>query len=179
MKKLTFKNNEMQSVVEKVGQDRARGYKPAKRKTLVLRKGPSKNKNNEDINNSTTKMDTYTVMADCGVGEFLWRRDSADVDGGVGSNCGSLFNESYVPPGISAALYSEFFAWARWYMKAMPGYGHEGWLIDWDAFNQEGIRLAHRLKDELGDSAQVQYIHAFYDPDRDKDPIAINYPGGP
>ena len=40
--------------------------------------------------------------------------------------------------------------------------------MDWDEFNERGIALARRLKEELGSSFGVQYVRAHNDPGKDR-----------
>lgn len=115
--------------------------------------------------------DTYSVMADCGVGEFLWRKEGEYLEPGVGANVYSLMDAGCqgVPSEMSQALFAEFCEWAKWYMSGLPENYANPMNLDWDAFNREGLRLAKRLKVELGETAHVRYVRAWDDPDRDRD----------
>ncbi len=115
-------------------------------------------------------LDTYTVMADCGVGEFLWRRRS-DKPGPpyVGGNLYSLMDERCSPPDeMTAELFAAFCQWARWYMSTDSHNTEIPRNINWVEFNAEGKRLAQRLKRELGNSALVVYAKAWDDPTKNE-----------
>ncbi len=109
----------------------------------------------------------YTVMAGCGVGEFLWVKSSLD-DCLVGDNVFSLMDSPSYQDLISEELFNDFYKWALDYMKAEPLDVFDPWDIKWDEFNARGIALAKRLKEELGDSAGVQYYRADKDPHDDE-----------
>ena len=53
-------------------------------------------------------------------------------------------------------------------MKGQPPDWAEPWIIDWEKFNERGIALARRFKEELGSSFGVQYVRAHNDPDKDR-----------
>lgn len=109
---------------------------------------------------------TFTVMADCGVGEFLWGKDSDDDSCLVGGNIYSLMHEHYYPADISADLFIDMCHWARKYMQGEPRDWLLPWELDWEAFHQEGLALACRLKQEVGYSADIQYVRPWNDPAR-------------
>lgn len=115
------------------------------------------------------KREVYTVMADNGVGEFLWHKDDGDPSPPVGPNLYSLMDERDPETIMSTKLFHEFCDWARWYMSTEPCYYPlEERDIDWDRFNREGMRLATCLKAELGSKATVVYVKAWDDPTEEK-----------
>ena len=102
--------------------------------------------------------ETYTLYADNGLGDFLCHKQGEEVlTNLVGGNYYCLWGEDTPDPIISKSLMTAFCDWARWYMDASKNDGNMPDL-DWDAFNQTGMQLAQRLKDELGDSVQVFYL---------------------
>ena len=121
---------------------------------------------------------TYTVYADCGVGEFLWRKESGStVSGLVGGNLYSLMDENHVPEEMSKELFQDFCSWARFYMSHHNDWEENTRDIDWENFNQRGVDLAQRLKNELGSIADVQYVHAWDDPDCELPPVVLQIRG--
>ena len=108
-----------------------------------------------------TPRHTYIVMADFGVGEFLWYHRSAYPEG-YRTNAGSLMDVGQGNKRMSRELFEEFCPWARWYMA----WDRERQSIDmdWDRFNAEGMRLAERLKAEAGSPVKVMYCRAQPDP---------------
>ena len=115
-------------------------------------------------------MITYTVMADCGVGEFLWLKKEND-ECLVGANVYTLMDVRYIYADddnliMSMELLNQFAQWAKVYMAGQVDDRMDPRNIDWGEFNAEGLRLAKMLKSELGDSANVQYVKAWDDPGR-------------
>ena len=113
-------------------------------------------------------MITYTVMADCGVGEFLWTKDNNEKCL-VGANVYTLMDVRYIYADddnliMSMELLNQFAQWAKVYMDGQADDIMDSRNIDWDKFNAEGLRLTKMLKCELGDSAKVQYVKAWDDP---------------
>ncbi|KEZ77606.1 hypothetical protein [Salinisphaera hydrothermalis] len=114
----------------------------------------------------------YTVMADCGVGEFLWRKDNSERLGGVGGNQLSLMEENIGSEDMSDALFSDFCNWARRYMAALPDDVLEPMNLDWCDFNAAGVRLARRLQKEMAPRGHlVRYSRAWNDPNHDEEPF--------
>ena len=113
-------------------------------------------------------MITYTVMADCGVGEFLWTKDENE-ECLVGVNVYSLMDVNCIHEDdsdliMSMALLNQFAQWVKDYMDGQADDIMDSRNIDWDKFNAEGLRLTKMLKCELGDSANMQYVKAWDDP---------------
>jgi hypothetical protein len=113
----------------------------------------------------------YSVMADCGAGEFLWVARSTE-EGRVGANAFSLMDAPDDQNLISEDLYRQFVDWASIYMATQPRDAAVPRTIDWESFNREGMALTRLLKEELGASANVQYLRAGDDPDR-RSPVLL------
>jgi hypothetical protein len=111
--------------------------------------------------------DIYVVMAGCGVGESLWVKRATDKCL-VGNNVFSLMDSPSYQDLITTGLFNDFYAWAHEYMKHESLDVSDPWEVNWDDFNARGIALAKRLKEELGDSAGVQYVRADKDPHSDE-----------
>lgn len=105
----------------------------------------------------------YAVMADCGVGEFLWVAHGTE-DGRAGANVLSLMNEPEDQDTMSDGLFWKFVDWAREYMNGQPAVWGQPWDIEWEPFNTRGMELTRQLKEELGSSADVRYLRPFMDP---------------
>jgi hypothetical protein len=103
---------------------------------------------------------TYTVMADCGMGEFLWFHRFTDPDGYL-SNAASLMDLGG-HKAMSRELFDDCCEWARRYM-AWDREQHQR-EMDWDDFNAEGRQLAARLKAEVGPLVGARYCRAYPDP---------------
>jgi hypothetical protein len=108
----------------------------------------------------------YIVMADCGIGEFLWYRRNISPSGC--SNLGCLMDKEDTTGRISVGLWGELRRWALWYMELSD---HKDWStgkhtieVDWDRFNAEGLRLARALRAECGADVSVEYCRAHDDP---------------
>ncbi|MEW8349348.1 MAG: hypothetical protein AB2687_13660 [Candidatus Thiodiazotropha taylori] len=109
----------------------------------------------------------YVVMADNGVGEFLWLKDNDDPIPVCGSNVYSLMDKKDLNPIMSGELFSEFCKWAEDFKNNVPVL-EEAVSFDWEAFNKRGIELAKTLKSEWGDEITVRYVRPSQDPDRKK-----------
>lgn len=107
----------------------------------------------------------YVVMADNGVGEFLWYKDNDAPIPLCGANVYSLMDRSDPDPIMSSALFSDFCEWCEEYLRNTL-------LIEvpinfnWVAFNEQGMALAKRLKSEWGDEIVVRYVRPPEDPGR-------------
>jgi hypothetical protein len=117
---------------------------------------------------------TYTVYADCGVGEFLWRKETEDkLSTLVGGNLYSLMDVGHESEEMSPQLFEKFCDWARFYMACDCDGEANTRNIDWDSFNARGLDLAQQLKNELSASADVYYSYAWDDPRRDTLPVLL------
>jgi hypothetical protein len=119
-------------------------------------------------------IDVYTVMAECGVGEFLWHRLSTDACL-AGGNVFSQMDRAEDQDLISEGLFNKLFDWAGEYMGGQPDEWGKQWEVDWVVFNARGMELARLLKEELGATADVQYMRADQDPAGDE---VLLYLGG-
>lgn len=123
--------------------------------------------------NHAANKPVYTVMADCGIGEFLWVKTPAYMtqypgEAAVGANRFGLMDyRDDCSDVMSPALFDKFTEWAKWYMAGQPEDWEEPWDIDWESFNKEGQKLAGMLQAELGNSATVRYFRAWNDPARE------------
>lgn len=104
---------------------------------------------------------TYTVMADRGVGEFLWIRRCTDPEGYI-ANSASLMNVGSGHKAMSRELFDDFCKWATRYIDWDRERHQRG--MDWKEFNAEGRQLAVRLKAEVGPLVKVRYCRAYSDP---------------
>ena len=112
------------------------------------------------------QLKVYTVMADDGIGGFLWNKDDEDR-ALVGGSYFDLMDRADNQDLISKQLFNEFVQWSKAYMKAQPRDRTQVTLLDWNAHNAEGKRLAANLKQELGSKAlRVQYKKDGDDPTR-------------
>ncbi len=109
---------------------------------------------------------SYTVYFDNSLGEFLWGKKSGS--GTPTSRGGNIF-ASYMDCAedqdiMSIGLFNSFCDWANFYMmhdhRCFEGTAD----IDWVLFNERGMLLAERLKEELGDAADVFYLSAYGSP---------------
>jgi hypothetical protein len=107
----------------------------------------------------------YTVMAGCGVGEFLWLKQAADKCL-VGGNVFCMMDSADHQELISKGLFNKLWDWAGEYMAGQPATWEMSWEIEWGSFNARGMELAVMLKEELGASADVQYVRTDEDPDK-------------
>ena len=69
---------------------------------------------------------------------------------------------------VSEGLFNKLWDWAGEFMDGEPDDWAKPWEIDWDRFNARGMVLAQMLKEELGNSADVQYVRANEDPGEDQ-----------
>ncbi|HEC15722.1 MAG TPA: hypothetical protein ENI99_03985 [Sedimenticola sp.] len=99
----------------------------------------------------------YVVMADNGVGEFLWFKEEDSPIPVCGSSVYSLMDRTDHDPIMSRELFLDFCRWAEDYIKNVPGSLEDG-SFDMDAFNRRGMALARRLKAEWGDEFVVRYV---------------------
>lgn len=109
----------------------------------------------------------YAVMADCGVGEFLWVAHGTE-DGQAGANVLSMMNEGEDQSLMSDGLFLKFFDWVSHCMAGQPPDWALPWNMEWESFNARGMELARMLKDEIGAKGDVRYLRAFNDPGSDK-----------
>jgi hypothetical protein len=104
-----------------------------------------------------------TVHAQCGVGEFLWIRDSSDKCL-IGSNMFSLMERASDQELMSEDLFNAFRDWAKSYMDGQPDRWGEPWQLDWPRFNAHGLALTRKLRQEVRVEWGLQYVTSDMDP---------------
>ena len=115
------------------------------------------------IHRMTASHKIYSVHLQCGVGEFLWVKDSTD-EVLIGSNADSLMEIASDQDLMSDALFDQFREWAMAYMDGQPKKWADPWQLDFDRFNVRGLELTEMLYQELGRACGVQYVTAHVDP---------------
>lgn len=104
-----------------------------------------------------------TVMVDYGNAPFLWLRRSADDQTVGGLICDGVDYDDDCP--MSEGLWREFTPWACAFDGTefyRDDYVADDW--DWLAFHARGLQLAHRLKQEVGETHRVIYDKPVEDP---------------
>jgi hypothetical protein len=108
-------------------------------------------------------------MIDEGIGDFLWVKDSKDTSSNVGSSTFGLSDIIYhlkhkekLEPYISLELLDEFRKWVEYFYKYL--FEVESNIEKWHDFNNKGIELSKKLKQEFGNSTNVQYVKYWEDP---------------
>lgn len=105
---------------------------------------------------------TITIMADFGFGPYAWLKDSTDESDLVGINIANLKTGMTVFE-ISKNLQRDFANWIqRFEQDALDNPN-----FPWASFHEEGLLLSHRLKEELGDAANVVYVKLSEDPNHE------------
>jgi hypothetical protein len=106
----------------------------------------------------------YTIMPDYGC-VYAWVREDGrehrGVGGSIADTCGWYGDQP-----ISDGLHQDFARWQSMFESADLR-SKTSHLFDWPAFHDEGLRLAHALKAELGDAARVIYEKPYEDSGRD------------
>lgn len=108
---------------------------------------------------------TLCVMADFGMGPYAWLRSPDESAPRVGRNVADAvvgFDEEFK---ISISLQADF---AGWVTKFEAEYDSPD--FDWIVWNEQGIALARRLKEEAGQQYLVEYHFPFEDPRFENDP---------
>ena len=105
---------------------------------------------------------TITIMADFGFGPYAWLKDASDQTDYVGLNIANR-KTGMTEFHVSKLLEADF---AKW-IDRFERYALDNPDFDWKTFNQEGVRLAKRLKQEVGNSANVLYVKPAEDPDHE------------
>ena len=93
------------------------------------------------------------------MGPYAWLRGPELAPPRVGLNIAdsvSGFEEEF---GVSQELQSQF---ADWVTEFEAGYDDA--KFDWEKWNQAGMTLARKLKQEVGDKFLVEYHYPFEDP---------------
>jgi hypothetical protein len=103
-------------------------------------------------------MKTITIMPDFGGAPYAWIKDASDTSEYVGLMAASAeygFDEFDVPKDLETAF-------SDWSLRFTRNCDDDD--FDWPAFHAEGIGLAKKLKQAVGDKANVVYAKAFEDP---------------
>lgn len=117
------------------------------------------------------KMDVYTIHADEGIGEFLWHKNNGDTSSLVGGGSGCLGDRGTFCVEMSEELHNDCCNWVEGFITACTQDKLEE--FNWIYFNEVGLGLAQRLKNELGNKARVFYSKAWEDPTDDGKSIEI------
>ena len=106
---------------------------------------------------------TITIMPDFGFGPYAWLKDAADESDYVGINMANR-ETGMTAFHISDRLQSDFADWIeRFETSALDNPN-----FPWASFHEEGMALSHRLKEEIGEAANVVYVKPFEDPDHER-----------
>ena len=111
---------------------------------------------------------TLCVMADFGMGPYAWLRGPNKSAPRVGTNVADAvvgFDEEFK---ISSTLQTDF---AGWVTRFEAEYDSSD--FDWEVWNEQGIALARRLKEEVGPQYLVEYHYPSEDPRFPNDPPYI------
>jgi len=104
---------------------------------------------------------TLTIMADFGFGPFAWLKDASDNTDYVGINIANR-QTGMTEFDISPELEKNFIAWINEFELNSNRSD-----FNWDSFNKNGISLAEKLKAEIGDQANVEYVKPMEDPNHE------------
>jgi len=107
---------------------------------------------------------TITIMPDFGSGPYAWLKDASDDSDYVGiniANSGTGMTEF----NISDCLQEDFANWIRRFERSALDNPN----FPWDAFHNEGLALSRRLKQEIGELANVVYVKPYEDPNHEQD----------
>lgn len=102
---------------------------------------------------------TITIMADFGFGPYAWLKDASDETDYVGLNIANR-ETGMTEFDISKQLETDFAEWiTRFERHALNNSD-----FPWELFHQDGLLLAKRLKQEVGNVANVVYVKPTEDP---------------
>lgn len=102
-------------------------------------------------------------MADFGFGPYAWLKDAADESEYVGINIANS-HTGMTEFDIKDSLQKDFDHWIGLFERGAldnPGF-------PWTSFHKEGLALSRRLKEEIGEAANVVYVKPYEDPDHEK-----------
>ncbi|MBF0405862.1 MAG: hypothetical protein HQM10_00800 [Candidatus Riflebacteria bacterium] len=102
---------------------------------------------------------TITIMADFGFGSYAWLKDASDQTDYVGLNIANRKTGMTVFH-VSKRLEVDFGKWIDIFERNALG-NHD---FDWKTFHWDGLCLAKRLKQEVGNLANVLYVKPAEDP---------------
>ena len=105
---------------------------------------------------------TITIMADFGFGPYAWLKDASDQTDYVGMNIANR-KTGMTEFHITKKLEGDF---AKW-IDRFERYALDNPDFDWKSFHQEGVPLAKRLKQEVGNLANVLYVKPAEDPNNE------------
>ena len=114
---------------------------------------------------------TITIMADFGFGPYAWLKDAVDESDYVGMNIANL-NTGMTVFEISKQLEADFAEWIDHFERDAL----DNPDFPWSSFHEEGAILSRRLKEEVGDAANVVYVKPFEDPNHQTDEKTWIYP---
>jgi len=106
---------------------------------------------------------TITIMADFGMGPYAWLKDASDETDYVGLNIANR-ETGMTEFDISPQLERDFAEW----IQVFERHSHRP-DFSWKSFHEKGLLLSKRLKDEIGDLANVEYVKPMEDPNHAKD----------
>jgi hypothetical protein len=102
---------------------------------------------------------TITIMADFGFGPYAWLKDASDESDYVGINIANS-HTGMTEFDVSDRLHKDFADWiARFERGALDNPS-----FPWALFHEEGLALSRRLKEEIGEAANVVYVKPSEDP---------------
>ena len=107
---------------------------------------------------------TITIMADFGFGPYAWLKDVANESDYVGINIANLKTGMTIFE-ISKQLEADFANWIDRFERDALDNPH----FPWASFHEEGVFLSRRLKEEVGNAANVVYVKPFEDPNHETD----------
>lgn len=103
---------------------------------------------------------TITVMADFGFGPYAWLKDALDQTDYVGLNIANR-ETGMTEFDISKQLELDFAEWIDRFERHALNNSN----FPWELFHQEGLLLAKRLKQEVGNFANIVYVKPTEAPD--------------
>jgi hypothetical protein len=104
--------------------------------------------NNADRN----QKQTISIMADFGMGPYAWLREVDENPPYVGSNIADAVGGFIDEIPVTKNLEENF---KKWVIEFENDYDKKD--FDWEKWNTDGIRLAYRLKEEIGETYEIEY----------------------
>ena len=106
---------------------------------------------------------TITIMADFGFGPYAWLKGASDESDYVGINIANN-HTGMTEFDISDRLQKDFADWIGRFERGAL----DNPAFTWASFHREGLALSRRLKEEIGEAANVVYVKPFEDPDHEQ-----------
>jgi hypothetical protein len=106
---------------------------------------------------------TITIMADFGFGPYAWLKDASDESDYVGMNIANS-HSGMTEFDISDQLQKDFADWIGRFGRGAL----DNPRFPWASFHAEGLALSRRLKEEIGEAANVVYVRPCEDPDHEQ-----------